>query len=80
MIPELSHAERVVLESLAEGLHSKEIAARLRCSRATVEHTVRLLYAKLDARTRSQLVARGFSTGALGETGAESDSTLASEG
>jgi DNA-binding CsgD family transcriptional regulator len=62
---ELSHAERVVLASLAEGLHSKEIASRLRCSRATVEHTVRLLYAKLDARTRPQLVARLFRREAL---------------
>ncbi|MGP6157312.1 MAG: response regulator transcription factor [Vulcanimicrobiaceae bacterium] len=62
---ELSYAERVVLESLAEGLHSKEIAARLRCSRATVELTVRQLYAKLDARTRPQLVARSLRNGVL---------------
>jgi DNA-binding CsgD family transcriptional regulator len=75
-MPELSPAERVVLESLAEGLHSKEIATRLRCSRATVENTIRLLYAKLDARTRSQLVARAFSTGALCNAGADPESTL----
>jgi DNA-binding CsgD family transcriptional regulator len=62
---ELTYAERIVLSSLAAGLHSKEIATRLRCSRATVEHTVRLLYAKLDARTRPQLVARLYARKAL---------------
>jgi DNA-binding NarL/FixJ family response regulator len=56
----LSDIELSVLRGLADGLQSKEIATRLGRSRATVEFHIRLLYGKLDARSRAQLVARAF--------------------
>lgn len=53
----LTEIEKTVLQCLAEGMHSKEIAVYLGRSKPTVEAHIRILYAKLNARSRAQLVA-----------------------
>lgn len=57
---ELSTIEVAIVNGLANGLQSKEIATEIGRSTATVEFHIRILYAKLDARSRSQLVARAY--------------------
>lgn len=61
----LSDIERAIIFALAEGKQSKEIAARVERSKGTVEFHIRMLYAKLDARSRAQIVARAFEEGIL---------------
>lgn len=61
----LSDIERAIICALAEGEQSKEIAARVERSRGTVEFHIRMLYAKLEARSRAQIVARAFQEGIL---------------
>lgn len=61
----LSAVEYEVIRGLACGLQSKEIAAKLKRSRPTIESYVRVLYIKFDARSRAHLVARAIATGAL---------------
>lgn len=53
----LNQQEKRVLQCLAEGLQSKEIAVRVGRSKPTVEGYIRALYAKLNARSRAHLVA-----------------------
>jgi DNA-binding CsgD family transcriptional regulator len=53
----LTAAQRAVLELVAEGLTTKEIAARLAMSPATVETHVRGAMERLEARTRLQAAA-----------------------
>ncbi len=54
-----------ILEALAEGAQSKEMAAIIKRSRGTVEFYIRSLFLKLDARTRPHLVAQAFRKGLL---------------
>jgi DNA-binding CsgD family transcriptional regulator len=53
----LSMIEKRILQCLAEGMQSKEIALVVARSKPTVEGYIRLLFAKLNARSRAQLVA-----------------------
>ena len=53
----LSEIEKTVLRCLAQGMQSKQIAVCIGRSKPTVESHVRLLYAKLNAQSRAQLVA-----------------------
>ncbi len=55
--------EQSIVEALANGFQSKEIADRIGRSAATVEFHIRNLYAKLNARSRAQLVARAYTLG-----------------
>lgn len=55
-----SAIEMAILEDIAAGYQSKEIAQRIGRSKATVENYVRLLCAKLGARSRPHLVARAY--------------------
>jgi len=61
----LTKIEFSVLEGLAEGLQSKEIASRIGRSTATVEFHIRSLYMKMLARSRAHLVARAYDEGYL---------------
>jgi len=61
----LSRIELQIVQKLCDGYQSKEIAAMLGKSKATIEGYVRLLYAKLNARSRAQVVARAFALGLL---------------
>jgi hypothetical protein len=54
-----------VLQALADGLHSKEIALLLRRTKPTVEGYVRQLCIKFEARSRAHLVAKALAEGAL---------------
>jgi len=61
----LSEIELAILRALAQGLQSKEIANALDRSRPTIEFHIRMLFAKMDARSRAQIVARGYELGLL---------------
>ena len=58
--------EVAIIRALANGLQSKEIASELGRSRPTIEFHIRMLYAKLDAKSRAQLVARAYQLGLPG--------------
>lgn len=60
-----TNIERTILRALVSGLRSKDIAKRIRRSRATVETYVRVLRAKYGARSRTQLVAQVLRAGIL---------------
>ena len=62
---ELSDAELRVLRYLPSNLKSHEIAAELQVSVHTVKTHLRHIYAKLDAHSRSQAVARARELGLL---------------
>jgi DNA-binding NarL/FixJ family response regulator len=64
-VQSLSVIERAIIFALAEGKQSKEIATHVERSRGTVEFHIRVLYAKLEARSRAQIVARAFEEGIL---------------
>ncbi|MGH2805740.1 MAG: helix-turn-helix transcriptional regulator [Actinomycetota bacterium] len=55
---ELTSSEKRVAELVATGLSNKEIAAQLFVSVRTVESNLSKVYAKLGARSRTELVAR----------------------
>lgn len=61
----LTAMELAILRHLANGMQSKEIAARVDRSCSTVESYIRDLFLKLEARSRVHLIARAFYTGAL---------------
>ena len=57
-VPDLSPREREVLELLAKGYQSKEIATQLDIAYWTVESHVAHIYQKLHVRSRAQAVAK----------------------
>lgn len=61
----ISARERTVLEALAAGLSNKEIARRLNVSPNTVKTHLSNLYAKLEAKRRTDAVARARALGLL---------------
>ena len=62
---DLSGLEMEIVRALARGLQSKEIASEVDRSRTTIEYHIRLLFVKMDATSRAQLVARGYELGLL---------------
>lgn len=60
-----SAIELAILSDIAAGFQSKEIATRIGRSKPTVESYVRLLCAKLGARSRPHLVACAYREGLL---------------
>jgi DNA-binding NarL/FixJ family response regulator len=61
----LSARELCVLVALANGKQSKEIAAIIGRSKATVEQHVETLRAKFNAESRIHLVALAFTAGVI---------------
>lgn len=61
----LSDLEIAIVRALADGLQSKEIADVLDRSRTSIEFRIRMLFVKMDAKSRAQLVARGYEVGLL---------------
>jgi DNA-binding CsgD family transcriptional regulator len=61
----LTASELRVLELVALGLSSKQVAARLWVSRQAVTYQIGNLLGKLRARTRTGLVARAYALGVL---------------
>jgi DNA-binding CsgD family transcriptional regulator len=62
---ELSPAESRILELVAIGLPSREIAARMSVTRQAVTWHIGNLFMKLGAENRAGLVARAYATGLL---------------
>ncbi len=62
---QLTAREVEVLQLVADGLRSAEIADRLVLSRRTVDHHVSAILRKLDARTRSEAASSARSLGLL---------------
>jgi LuxR family maltose regulon positive regulatory protein len=65
LVEPLSKRELEVLGLIAEGMSNKEIAQRLFVSPQTSKVHVRNIYSKLDARSRTQAVARARRLGLL---------------
>lgn len=61
----LSSKERAIVACLADGMQSKEIAASVRLSKASIDTYVRILLGKFGARSRAQLVALSYAAGVL---------------
>ena len=59
---DLSERELAVLTLLAEGLHNREIAAKLSISSRTVDRHCDNIYAKLGVGSRTEAVVRAIST------------------
>ena len=64
-VPRLTPRESEVLPLLAQGFSNKEIARSLGVSPDTVKDHLARLYAKLDARDRTEAVSRARSIGLL---------------
>jgi DNA-binding NarL/FixJ family response regulator len=71
----LTNRQRYVLQQIAGGSSSKQIAAQLGISRRTVEAHVSRLYLKLAARTRAQLVRNALESGLIESSAAHAAST-----
>ena len=69
MLHPLRDVELRVLRHLPSNLRSTEIAAELFASSNTVRTHLRHIYAKLDAHTRTEAVARGRQLGLLAPVG-----------
>jgi DNA-binding NarL/FixJ family response regulator len=59
----LTEREREILEALADGATTPEIAAELEISPATVQSHVRHILAKLDVHSRVEAVGAAWRTG-----------------
>ncbi|MEA2663734.1 MAG: hypothetical protein QOI11_678 [Candidatus Eremiobacteraeota bacterium] len=62
---DISAIELTILRYIALGFQSKEIASEINRSKPTVEIYVRLMCAKLGARSRAHLVTCAFRSGIL---------------
>jgi DNA-binding CsgD family transcriptional regulator len=63
--PRLSNRERQVLDELARGSRTEEMAADLHLSVHTIRSHTKSTLRKLGARTRAHAVAIAYSNGAL---------------
>ena len=61
----LTPRELEILNAIGEGLSNKEVARRLDISAHTVKFHLEAVFAKLDARTRSEAVAKGLRSGLI---------------
>jgi DNA-binding CsgD family transcriptional regulator len=65
LIGELTPAEGRILEHVALGMPSREIATRMSVTRQAVTWHIGNLFIKLGAENRAGLVARAYATGLL---------------
>ena len=56
----MSALELAIIRGLADGMQTKELSAALGRRPPTIETHIRQLYARFDARSRAQLVARAI--------------------
>ncbi|MCX4909692.1 response regulator transcription factor [Streptomyces sp. NBC_00878] len=56
-----------LLEGLADGASTDELASRLYLSRQGIEYRVRAMFRRFGASNRTQLVAKAYSRGVLAE-------------
>jgi two-component system, NarL family, nitrate/nitrite response regulator NarL len=64
-MPLLTPREREILALISEGLSNKEMARRLGISVHTVKFHLEALFAKLDATSRAEAVAKGLRGGVI---------------
>ena len=64
-IESLTAREREVLALVADGLHNREIAARLGVSEHTVKFHLGAVFGKLGASTRTEAVQKGIRLGLI---------------
>jgi two-component system, NarL family, nitrate/nitrite response regulator NarL len=62
-IDRLTTREREVIMLIGEGLHNRQIAARLKISEATVSHHLTSIFAKLELASRFDLVVYAYRHG-----------------
>lgn len=79
---QVTERERQILQGLADGANSKDLAQIIGRSRGTVEAEIRVLFTKFEARSRHHLVAQAFRFGVLSTGGlvAHSDQDSMSSG
>lgn len=65
----LSRRQQQVLKGLADGLTSRQIAARLKLHPRTVEHHVNAIKARLGAGNRAESICKAAALGLIGEEG-----------
>jgi DNA-binding NarL/FixJ family response regulator len=63
----LTTKEIAIIMGLADGQQSKEIARAVNLSKASIDTYIRILYGKLGARSRAQLVALAYGAGILAD-------------
>jgi DNA-binding CsgD family transcriptional regulator len=63
--PKITARELEVLDLVAEGFSTREIAQRLWVTEETVKTHIRRLHDRLGAKTRAQAVAIAFRTGIM---------------
>lgn len=63
--PGLTERERQILELVADGLSSKQVAQRVGIAPRTVDRHIENLRHKLRARNKSHLIAKAFAYGTL---------------
>ena len=64
-IPQVDSRSKLVLEMLAEGHSTREIAARMSYSERTIKKLITGLHDRFDARTRAQIVAEAIRAGLI---------------
>jgi DNA-binding NarL/FixJ family response regulator len=64
-LPPLESRSRLVLELLAEGYTTREIAARMSYSERTIKNVITVLQARLQTRSRVQTVAEAIRRGLI---------------
>jgi LuxR family transcriptional regulator len=69
MHTQITDRERQILQGLADGANSKDLAQMIGRSRGTVEAEIRVLFSKFEARSRHHLVAQAFRHGVLSAGG-----------
>ncbi|MCC6146543.1 MAG: response regulator transcription factor [Anaerolineaceae bacterium] len=67
--PALSRRQQEVLQALAEGLTSRQIAARLKLYPGTVDLHIRAIKARLGANNRTESVSRAAALGLIDPEG-----------
>lgn len=63
--PTLTEREREILELIAEGYNTAEIASMLKISHNTVNNHIRHIYGKLEVNSRTQAVNEGIQLGII---------------
>jgi DNA-binding NarL/FixJ family response regulator len=61
----ITNREEEVLQLIADGLSTPEVAAKLFISQKTVKNHLAAIYQKLDARDRTQAVVRAVRMGII---------------
>ena len=78
-IERLTPREREILELLAEGMRSKQIARELVISPKTVASHIQSVLAKLGVHSRAEAIAIAYKEGLVGESGISGETGRSSD-